>query len=86
MNPKHHRAAKRGCGNKVTLDEGAAVVQPRGVDLIAVDQALGKLAQLDPRQSRIVEVRFFGGLTGEEIADVLGVFLPQRSEMRQRVD
>ena len=70
---KHHRAAKRGGGNKVALDEGAAVVQPRGVDLIALDSALDKLAQLDPRQSRIVELRFFGGLTEDEIADVLGV-------------
>jgi RNA polymerase sigma factor (TIGR02999 family) len=69
---KHHRAAKRGGGNKVALDEGAAVVQPRGVDLIALDVALDKLAELDPRQSRIVELRFFGGLTEEEIADVLG--------------
>ena len=70
---KHHRAAKRGGGNKVALDEGAAVVQPRGVDLIALDAALDKLAQLDPRQSQIVELRFFGGLTEDEIADVLGV-------------
>ena len=70
---KHHRAAKRGGGNKVALDEGAAVVQPRGVDLIALDEALDKLAQLDPRQSRIVELRFFGGLTEDEIAEVLGV-------------
>lgn len=70
---KHHRAAKRGGGNKVALDEGAAVVQPRGVDLIALDVALEKLAQFDPRQGRIVELRFFGGLTEEEIAGVLGV-------------
>jgi len=70
---KHHRAAKRGGGNKVALNEGAAVVQQRGVDFIALDQALDNLAQLDPRQSRIVELRFFGGLTEEEIADVLGV-------------
>jgi len=70
---KHHRAAKRGGGNKVALDEGAAVVQPLGVDLIALDSPLDKLAQLDPRQSRIVELRFFGGLTEDEIADVLGV-------------
>ena len=70
---KHHRAAKRGGGNKVPLDEGAAVVQPRGVDLVALDVALDKLAQLDPRQGRIVELRFFGGLTEDEIAEVLGV-------------
>jgi RNA polymerase sigma factor (TIGR02999 family) len=70
---RDHRAAKRGGGNKVTLEEGAAVVQQRGVDLIALDETLDKLAQLDPRQSRIVELRFFGGLTEDEIAEVLGV-------------
>jgi RNA polymerase sigma factor (TIGR02999 family) len=70
---KQHRAAKRGGGNKVELEEGATVVQQRGVDMIALDEALDKLAQLDPRQGRIVELRFFGGLTEEEIAEVLGV-------------
>jgi RNA polymerase sigma-70 factor, ECF subfamily len=48
-------------------------VQPRGVDLVALDEALDKLAQLDPRQGRMVELRFFGGLTEDEIAEVLGV-------------
>jgi RNA polymerase sigma factor (TIGR02999 family) len=70
---ERHRAAKRGGGNKVALDEGAAVVQQRGVDMIALDDALDKLAAFDPRQSRIVELRFFGGLTEDEIAEVLGV-------------
>jgi RNA polymerase sigma factor (TIGR02999 family) len=70
---KQHRAAKRGGGNKVALDEGAGVVQPRGVDFVALDAALDELAQIDPRQSRIVELRFFGGLTEDEIAEVLGV-------------
>jgi RNA polymerase sigma factor (TIGR02999 family) len=64
---ERHRAVKRGRGNKVALEDGAAAVAPRGVDLIALDQALDKLAQLDPRQGRIVELRFFGGLTEEEI-------------------
>jgi len=70
---KRHRALKRGGGNKVTLDEGAAAVQPATVDMIALDEALRNLAELDPRQSRIVELRFFGGLTEEEIAEVLKV-------------
>jgi RNA polymerase sigma factor (sigma-70 family) len=43
------------------------------VDLVALDESLRKMAELDPRQSRIVELRFFGGLTEEEIAEVLGV-------------
>jgi RNA polymerase sigma factor (TIGR02999 family) len=70
---KHRGAAKRGGGNKVALEEGSAAVQQRGVDLIALDVALDKLARLDPRQGRIVELRFFGGLTEDEIAEVLGV-------------
>jgi|SRR5450759_4200478 RNA polymerase sigma-70 factor (ECF subfamily) len=64
---RHHGAAKRGGGNRVALEEGAAVVEQGEVDLIALDEALDKLAQLDPRQSRIVE------LTEVEIAEVLGV-------------
>jgi RNA polymerase sigma factor (TIGR02999 family) len=68
-----HRAAKRGGGNKVALEEAAGLVQQRGVDLIALDEALDKLAELDPRQSRIVELRYFGGLAEDEIAGVLGV-------------
>ena len=70
---KQHRAAKRGGGNKVELEEGAAAVEQRGVDMIALDGALDILAQLDPRQGRVVELRFFGGLTEDEIAEVLGV-------------
>lgn len=70
---ERHRAVKRGGGNKVVLEDGAAAVTPRSVDLIALDHALNKLALLDPRQGRIVELRFFGGLTEEEIAKVLGV-------------
>lgn len=71
-----HRAAKRGGGNKVPLEEaGAAVRQPPQVDLVALNEALDKLAQLHPRQSQVVELRFFGGLTEEEIAEVLNVSL-----------
>jgi RNA polymerase sigma factor (TIGR02999 family) len=66
-------AAKRGGGNKVALEEGVGVVAERGVDFVALDEALDKLAEIDPRQSRIVELRFFGGLTEDEIAEVLGV-------------
>jgi RNA polymerase sigma factor (TIGR02999 family) len=71
---RKHRAAKRGGGNKVELDDNVAVVSPvAGCDVIALDQALDKLAELDPRQARIVELRYFGGLTEEEIAQVLEV-------------
>ena len=70
---ENHRAAKRGAGNKVALEEASGVVQERAPDIIALDEALDKLAILEPRQSRIVELRFFGGLTEEEIAGVIGV-------------
>jgi RNA polymerase sigma factor (TIGR02999 family) len=70
---RHHLAAKRGGGNKVALEEALGVAQRQELDIVSLDEALGKLAQLDPRQSRVVELRFFGGLTEEETAEVLGV-------------
>ena len=69
-----HRAAKRGgTAHKLSLDEAAAVSQERDVDLVALDEALISLTKIDPQQSRIVELRFFGGLTIEETAEVLGI-------------
>jgi RNA polymerase sigma factor (TIGR02999 family) len=68
------RAAKRGGdARKVPLDEALDFFAERSVDLVALDQALKTLAAFDPRQSQIVELRFFGGLTIEETADVTGV-------------
>jgi len=65
---------KRGGGTpRVALDEAAAVSDERGADLLALDEALRALAELDPRQSKVVELRFFGGLTVEEAAEVLKV-------------
>ena len=64
---------KRGGGAQaVTLDEALVVNEP-GRDLIALDEALDALAKLDERKSRVVEMRFFGGLSVEETAAVLGV-------------
>jgi RNA polymerase sigma factor (TIGR02999 family) len=66
--------AKRGGGaQRVTLDEGVAVAGERDVDLVALDEALDRLAAEDPRKGRVVELRFFGGLSVEETAEVLGV-------------
>ena len=67
-------ALKRG-GNpvKVTLDETAIVTEARAGELLALDEALEKLAAFDPRMCQIVEMRYFGGLTNEEIAEVLKV-------------
>ncbi|MBS1852643.1 MAG: sigma-70 family RNA polymerase sigma factor [Acidobacteria bacterium] len=67
-------AAKRGAGDfKVTLDEAMAISDARDVNVIALDSALNNLAKLDPQQSRIVELRFFAGLSIEETSQVLDV-------------
>ena len=66
--------AKRGGGaRKTSLDEGMVVSQERAAEVVALDDALKELAALDPQQSRIVELRFFGGLTVEEAAEVLSL-------------
>ena len=71
---RSHLYAKRGGGaQKLTLDEAIATPQERDLDLVALDDALTTLAQVDPQQSRIIELRFFGGLTIEETAEVLGI-------------
>lgn len=71
---RSHQAAKRG-GNvdKVFVEEAAIVGKERAADVVAVDAVLTKLAEFDPAQARLVELRFFGGLTIEEVAGVLGV-------------
>lgn len=69
-----HRAAKRGGAlEKIELDEAVALTPERHVDLVALDDALKDLGAFDPRQSQIVELRFFGGLTVEEVAEVLEI-------------
>lgn len=67
-------AAKRG-GNAVTLvlDEASAVSKATNLDLLALDDAMKRLASLDPRQCQIVELRFFGGLSIEETAQVVKI-------------
>jgi RNA polymerase sigma factor (TIGR02999 family) len=67
------RAAKRDGGHRVELDESLQPLQLADVDVIALDDALSALAQLDPDQARIVEMRFFGGLSIEDTATALGV-------------
>jgi RNA polymerase sigma factor (TIGR02999 family) len=71
---RSHGAAKRGADLRVELDVSVVLPpQVRNTDVVALDDALIGLAKLDEQQSRIVEMRFFGGLTTEEIAEVLGV-------------
>lgn len=67
------KAAKRGGGYRVSLIEEVAVSKPADLDLLALDDALRQLAALDERQSRIVELRYFGGLSVEETAEVLTI-------------
>jgi len=67
-------AEKRGGGNEIVpLDEAVVYTQESSPEILLLDRALNDLAKLDPRQARIVELRFFGGLTGEEIAEAVGV-------------
>jgi RNA polymerase sigma-70 factor (ECF subfamily) len=62
-----------GAAQHVTLDEALIVSPEQGADIVALDQALGQLAALDERKSQVVELRFFGGLSAEETAEVLKV-------------
>ena len=69
---RSHRYAKRGAGAQhVPLEDVTVVSQERAAELVALDDALTRLTQVDPRKSQIVELRFFGGLTVEETAEVL---------------
>lgn len=73
---RNRRAAKRGAGvTHITLDQNIATSHSRGreVDLLALDEALDKLAKLDPQQSRIVELRYFAGLSIEDTSEFLGI-------------
>lgn len=67
------RLKREGAVHQVTLDDALNVAEARDGDLVALDDALTALATIDPRKSQVVELRFFGGLTNEEIAEVLGI-------------
>lgn len=70
----HRQAQKRGGGwREVALDDAVAIFQEKSIDLIALDEALAKLAEVDADQARIVELRFFGGLGTEAAAEALGM-------------
>lgn len=71
---RKHRAARRGGENqKVMLEDTMTICEQQPVDMILLDSALQKLGQLDEPQARMVELRFFGGLSIEETAEVMGV-------------
>jgi RNA polymerase sigma-70 factor, ECF subfamily len=69
---RKHQVARRGGGLlRVSLDETAVASQERASEFLALDEALTQLALVDPRKSQIVEMRFFGGLTVDEVAQVM---------------
>ncbi|HET6863105.1 MAG TPA: sigma-70 family RNA polymerase sigma factor [Pyrinomonadaceae bacterium] len=71
---RRHAYAKRGGGqHPVTLDETATLQVERAAEMIRLDDALQSLAEIDPRRSRVVELRYFGGLSNEEIAETLKI-------------
>jgi RNA polymerase sigma factor (TIGR02999 family) len=71
---KDRNAKKRqGYAARVSLDDAVSFFEKRDLDLMALDEALNRLADLDPQQTQIVELRFFGGLTIEEVSEVLGI-------------
>jgi len=72
---RKHAATKRGGAesHRVELHDDVAVTADRSIDLVALDEAMLRLAELDDRKARVVELRFFGGLTNEDVATLLGV-------------
>lgn len=71
---RRHKAEKRGGEvEKVSLEDAFVFVKEKPAQMIALDEALQELAKIDERRSRVVELKFFGGLNNEEIAEVLGV-------------
>lgn len=70
---RSRKAGKRAGGSRLTLDEAAELSRSKDVDVLALDDALNELSKMSPRQSRIVELRFFGGLSIEQTSEFLGV-------------
>lgn len=72
---QRHNLKRGGSARQVSLDEALVIAPERGPDLLALDEALDRLAALNARQAKIVELRYFGGLTEEETAEALKVSL-----------
>ena len=69
-----HQAAKRpDAGVKMVLDDRIGAAQPRECELMDLDEALVELTRMDPRQGQIVELRYFGGLSEQEVGEVLSI-------------
>jgi len=67
------RAKRGGSDVRVSLDDATVAVKGQDLDVVALDEALQRLAQIDEQQSRVVELRFFSGLSVEETAEVMGI-------------
>jgi RNA polymerase sigma factor (TIGR02999 family) len=67
------RLKRGGVRRRVTLDDAIGSVEDQAESLLEIDEALGRLAEIEPRLAHVVECRFYGGLTEEEIAEALGV-------------
>jgi len=70
---RQHLGPRRGEGNTISLEDAAVVNDERASELVALDEALNTLQKVDDRKSRVVELRYFGGLSVDETATVLGV-------------
>ncbi|HKQ75212.1 MAG TPA: sigma-70 family RNA polymerase sigma factor [Blastocatellia bacterium] len=71
-----HRLKRGGDRRRISLTAACEIAQEQAVDLLSLDEALKTLAEVDPQRSQIVELRFFGGLTIEETAQVMGISSP----------
>jgi RNA polymerase sigma factor (TIGR02999 family) len=70
---RKHRAAKRRSGDKIQLDDALSLAPEREALLVALSEGLDELARFDERKARLIELKYFGGMSGEEIAEVLGI-------------
>ena len=70
---RRRKSAKRGYGLRLEMDESRMPASLRSADLVALDDALNEFAKIDPRKARVVELRYFGGLQIQEIADLLDI-------------
>jgi RNA polymerase sigma factor (TIGR02999 family) len=68
-----HYAKRGGAARQISLDEAVTIHEDRSAEIIALDEALNSLAEIDPRKSQVVELRFFGGLSAKETAEALKV-------------
>ena len=74
MHARRSHAAKRGgSAAKTSLDEAVVFTREHSAELVTLDELLTRLAALDPQQARVVELRFFGGLSVEETSDLMGI-------------